>query len=132
MTKKAAKKAKQQRNGDDPNALGLEGAGVEIVRIEEVTEAIEAYEKIKNARCKLTPKEVEAKTKVVALMEQHEEQLRNKTTGNLEYHLDDNRYVVIEPAKVKIKFRDEKPEKAKKAAMEPGPEGQMPEDDEQD
>jgi hypothetical protein len=111
MAKKQSKK--KAVNGLDPNALGLKGKGVEVLRIASITKAINIYEDIKNQRCLLTPQEVKAKTKVIELMEQNEEKLRNPQTGNLEYHLDDNRYVVIEPAKVKIRFKDEKPEKKK-------------------
>lgn len=115
MAKKAAKKStKKPVDGNDPNALGLSGPGVEVKRIASITKAINAYEEIKNQRCLLTPQEVKTKQKVIELMEQHADDLRNPTTGNLEYHLDDNRYVVIEPAKVKIKFKDEKPTKKKK------------------
>jgi hypothetical protein len=114
MAKKAAaKKAKKPANGMDPNALGLKGLGVAVVRIAAITKAINEYEDIKTQRCALTPQEVKTKQKVIELMEKNEDKLRNPTTGNLEYHLDDNRYVVIEPAKVKIRFRDEKPEKKK-------------------
>jgi hypothetical protein len=84
-----------------------------VVRIAAITKAINEYEDIKTQRCALTPQEVKTKQKVIELMEKNEDKLRNPQTGNLEYHLDDNRYVVIEPAKVKIRFRDEKPEKKK-------------------
>ncbi len=138
MPKKAAKKTKPAarkkgktiRDGNDPNALGLEGIGVEVKRIPVITKAINEYLEIKDARCLLTPKEVKAKDKVVTLMKEHEEELRNPQTGNLVYPLDDQRYIEIEPAKVTIKVRDQKPAKAKTKAPsnEPGPEGQMPED----
>jgi hypothetical protein len=113
MAKKAAKKAKKPVNGMDPNALGLKGTGVEVIRIAAITKAINAYEEIKNQRCLLTPQEVKTKQAVIEAMKKHEDKLRNPSTGNLEYHLDDNRYVIIEPAKVTIKFKDEKPEKKK-------------------
>lgn len=120
MAKKASKKPAKKKpvDGNDPNALGLEGAGVAVVRIASITRAINEYEEIKNERCALTPKEVKGKQKVIELMTAHEDKLRNPSTGNLEYHLDDNRYVIIEPAKVKIKFKDEKPEKKKKGAKD--------------
>jgi hypothetical protein len=124
MAKKAAKK--KTKDGLDPNALGLTGKGVEVVRIASVTKKINLYEGIKNERCALTPKEVAAKQDVIAEMEKHADKLRDPNTGRLVYHLEDNRYVEIEPAKVKIKFRDEKPAKKKKGDIEP--EDQLAED----
>jgi hypothetical protein len=135
MAKKAAKKAskkKQPRDGNDPNALGLEGPGVSVKRIPAITKAVNEYLEIKDARCLLTPKEVKAKEKVVTLMKSHENDLRDPRTGNLVYPLDDDRYIEIEPAKVTIKVREQKPAKpTKQKAEEPGPEGQMS-DDQQD
>lgn len=130
MAKKAAaKKAKKPVDGLDPNALGLEGPGVAVVRIASITKAINEYEDIKTQRCALTPQEVKTKQKVIELMEKNAEKLRNPNTGNLEYHLEDNRYVIIEPAKVTIKFKDEKPEKKKKGKSEDlEPEQQLAQD----
>lgn len=116
MAKKASKK--KPADGLDPNALGLKGTGVEVVRIAVITKAINEYEDIKTQRCALTPQEVKTKQKVIELMEKNAEKLRNPNTGNLEYHLEDNRYVIIEPAKVTIKFKDEKPEKKKRKGKE--------------
>jgi hypothetical protein len=118
MAKKAAAKKKAPKDGSDPNALGLEGPGVSVVRIASITKAINEYEEIKTQRCALTPQEVKTKQKVIELMEKNADKLRNPNTGCLEYHLDDNRYVVIEPAKVKIKFKDEKPAKTRKGKTE--------------
>lgn len=126
--KAAAKKSKKPVDGNDPNALGLKGTGVEVVRIAVITKAINAYEEIKNQRCLLTPQEVKTKQAVIEAMKKHEDKLRNPATGNLEYHLDDNRYVIIEPAKVTIKFKDEKPEKKKKGAVDLEPEQQLAQD----
>lgn len=127
MAKKAAaKKAKKPVDGNDPNALGLEGPGVAVVRIASVTKKINLYEGIKNERCALTPKEVAAKQDVITEMEKHADKLRDPNTGRLVYHLEDNRYVEIEPAKVKIRFKDEKP--TKKKAKDTEPEDQLAED----
>lgn len=131
MAKKAAaKKTKKPAvDGNDPNALGLKGTGVEVVRIAAITKAINEYEDIKTQRCALTPQEVKTKQAVIEAMKKHEDKLRNPATGNLEYHLDDNRYVIIEPAKVTIKFKDEKPEKKKKGKSEDlEPEQQLAQD----
>lgn len=121
MAKKAAKKrTKKPVDGNDLNALGLEGPGVAVIRIAAVTRAINEYEVIKNERCLLTPKEVKAKTRVIEVMTEHEEELRNPQTGNLVYHLEDGRFVEIEPARVKIKFRDEPKPKKKKGSDDDG------------
>lgn len=114
--KPAKKGSKKPRDGSHPNALGLEGAGVEVVVIEEITNAINDYEKIMRARVSLTAKETPAKQSVVDLMSAHADQLRNPKNGLLQYHIDDKRYVEIEPAKVKIKFKEDKPKKAPKKA----------------
>lgn len=121
MAKKPAKKApkkgkKAPRDGNHPNALGLKGPGVEIMSIPELDEALKEYEKIMRARVALTAKEVPAKQGVVALMEKNAEKLRNPKTGNLTYHIDDKRYVEIEPAKVKIKFKADKPARKPKGS----------------
>lgn len=132
--KKAAKQARKNAKKPKQEELGLTGPGVEVPRIPAITKAVNEYLEIKDARCLLTPKEVKAKEKVVGLMKEHEDELRNPQTGNLQYPLDDERYIEIEPAKVTIKVRDSKPTKAKGKAKpeEPGPEGQMPGDDQQD
>lgn len=136
--KKAAKPAASKKgkklppDGSDPNALGLEGAGVEVVRIGPLTTKINEYLEIKDQRCALTPKEVKAKQEVVKLMEKHADKLRDPNTGNLTYQIDDKHYVVIEPAKVTIKLKDNKPPKKKpasvKSELEKEPEQQMAED----
>lgn len=130
MAKKAATKKKSKKepiDGSHPNALGLTGTGVEVVRIASLTRKINVYEAIKNERCALTPKEVASKQDVILEMEKHADKLRDPNTGRLVYHLDDARYVEIEPAKVKIKFRDEKPVKRKKGE-DLEPEDQQAED----
>lgn len=119
-SKKAAKKPAARKgkklppNGNDPNALGLTGPGVEVKRIGSLTKKINDYLEIKDARCALTPKEVAAKKDVIAEMEKHADELRDSQTGNLMYQIDDKHYVVIEPAKVTIKLKDNKPAKKKK------------------
>lgn len=135
MAKKAAKKpaTKKAEKKRTQAELGLSGPGVEVKRIPAITKAVNEYLEIKDARCLLTPKEVKSKEKVVTLMKEHEDELRNPQTGNLQYPLDDERYIEIEPAKVTIKVRDSKPaKKTKTKPEEPGPEGQMPGDDQQD
>lgn len=122
-TKKAAKAASKKstmkpRCGSHPNALGLEGRGVEVPVIEEINDAVHDYELIMRQRVKLTAKEVPAKQLVVSLMEKHEDVLRNPSTGTLQYHLDDKRYIEIMPAKVQIKFKEDKPKKAKRNKVE--------------
>lgn len=119
MAKKAASK-KKPKDGSDMNALGLKGPGVEVPRISALTKAINEYEVIKDQRCALTTKEVPAKQKVITLMDAHADKLRNPKTGTLMYPLDDKRFVEIEPAKVKIKFHSEKPQKPKKQKADSG------------
>lgn len=120
--KPAKKGSKKPRDGSHPNALGLEGPGVEVVHIPEISEAIEGYEKIMRARVSLTAKETPAKQSVVDLMSAHADKLRNPKNGLLQYHVDDKRYVEITPAKVQIKFKEDKPKKAKKAKAGKEPE----------
>lgn len=124
MAKKASKKAAKKTgkklpvDGNDPNALGLEGPGAEVPRIAEITRAINEYKEIKDARVALTPKEVQGKQKVIQLMEKHADKLRNPQTGNLTYPLDEKTYVEIEPAKVTIKFHAQKPKKKAKGTKD--------------
>lgn len=118
MAKKAAKKPakkKAPRDGNDPNALGLEGRGVEVPRIASLTKKINEYLETKDQRCKLTPIEVKQKQAVIQEMEKHADTLRNPNSGNLEYAIDDKHTVVIEPAKVTIKVKDATPKKKKAA-----------------
>lgn len=127
MPKKAAKKKapkpaarkkgkKLPPDGSDPNALGFTGPGVEVKRIGSLTKKINDYLAIKDARCALTPKEVAAKKDVIVEMEKHADELRDPQSGNLMYQIDDKHYVVIEPAKVTIKLKDNKRAKKKKEA----------------
>lgn len=51
--------------------LGLKGDGVERKEIEALNDAAEDYRRKRDKRMQETPKEKEAKTKLIALMESH-------------------------------------------------------------
>lgn len=126
---KKAPKKKAPRDGSSPNALGLEGPGVEVIEIPEVSAAIAKYKRIMTARVKLTAEEVPAKEAVVSEMSKHADKLRDPKTGTLKYHIDDKHYVEITPSKVQIKFREDKP---KKTAKTPEQSAKVEDGDQQD
>lgn len=80
MAKKAAKKHKAGKD-----ELPLEGAGVNIPRIDELDDAAATYQKIKKARCAMTPKEVAAKEVVISLIMKHASKLPKDDKGVITY-----------------------------------------------
>lgn len=91
---------------EPPKDLGLTGAGVGAVTIEELDEALADYKIKRDARCAASKEEVPAKELVLSLFHKHAEQLADPK-GVLRYKFQDDdeiKEVFIEPAKEKIKF----------------------------
>lgn len=80
----------------------MEGPGVAPVRIKEVDELAEDYVKERDKRCRQTPKEVAAKTKLIEALHKHADAIGRDTQGVLRYEFDD--FVIeLKPGKEKLK-----------------------------
>ena len=80
--------------------LGLTGDGVEPLNIPELEKAIAKYQKKKEARCQVSPAEIEAKQELKALLHQHRDKLPKNADGIHFYRCDDRDYLLEEKLKV--------------------------------
>lgn len=84
--------------------LGIEGAGVAPVVIPEVEAAADKYIKIKDARCKISPKEIAAKGELIDVIHKNREKLGQNAAGETIYRYDDLVIKLIPgPEKLSIK-----------------------------
>lgn len=86
--------------------LHIEGKGAAAVHIPEIDAAADAYFKERDKRCRITPREVAAKQKLMDTMHKHEAKLGRNGAGVLTYRFDDQ-ILTLEPGKEKLKVRSE-------------------------
>ena len=116
---KTKPKAPSGENGanvvDMPNRTaelpGVEGVGVSPKRIPAVEEAADKYVRARDARQRLTDKEVEAKENLSKVMHEHADAIgKHPETGELKYIYNggdkDRRVVTLIPSDEKLKVKD--------------------------
>lgn len=84
--------------------LEIKGPGVEKVSIPEIDSLAAAYVKIRDSRCALTAKEVEAKEKLVTCLHANEDKLGRAPDGTIRYEYDGSR-VELFPTKEKLRVK---------------------------
>lgn len=84
-----------------PELTGMTGPGVEpfSVSLPSIDKAIAKYEQHKEARCKMSPKEVAAKGELLDLLHKNREKLPLNGDGNHYYRLEGVDYVLEEKLK---------------------------------
>lgn len=82
----------------------MEGPGVAPISIGPVEEAAENYIKERDKRMKLTPKEVEAKRKLIATIHEHEDKIGKQPDGTIVYRYEDI-IIRLEPGPEKLKVK---------------------------
>lgn len=112
MAKKRSARAANQE-------LGLEGRGVEPVRIQEIDDAIAEYVPLRDARVEASKHEVAAKKKLVDLIHAHKESL-NDGKGNLSYKMEDDGLLTLTPQEEKLKIVIPKEKKVVEDTTEKG------------
>jgi len=80
---------------------GMEGEGVALLEIAEIDKAIAKYQRKKEARCKETPGEVEAKSQLRTLLHKHRDKLPVNKEGVPFYRHDDRDYCLEEKLSVR-------------------------------
>lgn len=73
---------------------GMTGKGVAPVTIPELDKLCEKYEREKEKRCKMTPKEVAAKSDLMDAMHKHSDKLSKNGDGELFYRYNDQDFVL--------------------------------------
>ena len=86
------------KNSDLP---GIEGPGVALLEIEEIDKAISKYQRRKEARCSVSPAEIEAKRELRELLHKHRGKLPVNGDGIPFYRNDDRDYLLLETLKVR-------------------------------
>lgn len=76
--------------------LGLTGKGVEELKIPDIDKAINKYERKKEARCKMSPEEISAKTALKDLLHENRAKLPLNEDGEHFYRYDGVDYVLKE------------------------------------
>lgn len=74
----------------------MTGKGVEIPSIKAIDNAVTKYEREKDARCKLSPKEVAAKADLQEQLHKHRDKLPRNEDGFAFYRIDGVDYVLEE------------------------------------
>lgn len=80
---------------------GMEGPGVELLEIAEVEKAITKYQRKKEARCQVSPGEIEAKRELRDALHKHRAKLPVTKEGIPFYRHDDRDYFLEEKLKVR-------------------------------
>lgn len=80
---------------------GMKGKGVEVLKIASIDKAADLYESEKDKRCKMTPKEVAAKSALQDALHKNREKLPQDDEGNRYYRYEGRDYVLEEKLKVK-------------------------------
>lgn len=80
---------------------GMEGPGVEVLEIAEVDKAISKYQRKKEARCQVSPGEIEAKRELRAALHKHRDKLPVTAEGVPFYRSDGRDYFLEEKLTVR-------------------------------
>lgn len=80
---------------------GMEGPGVELLEIAEVDKAISKYQRKKEARCQVSPGEIEAKRELRAALHKHRDKLPVTAEGVPFYRSDGRDYFLEEKLTVR-------------------------------
>lgn len=80
---------------------GMEGEGVAVLEIEEIDKAISKYQRKKEARCQVSPGEIEAKQELAAALHKHRNKLPLSPEGVPFYRSDGRDYLLLEKLKVR-------------------------------
>lgn len=90
-------KPKGKRKGKkQPDLPAMKGPGVEQVAIPEIDDAAEEYVEWRDKRCAISPKEVEAKKKLIKLMKDHK----------LTTYMFDSKVVTVVPKEETVKVKE--------------------------
>lgn len=79
-----------------PALPGIDGPGVSALSIPEIDKAISKYERKKDARCQVSPGEVEAKRELTALLRKHSGELPKNGDGQRFYRAENVDYILTE------------------------------------
>lgn len=90
--------------------LDVKGDGVERLEIPEIEKAIAKYQRKKEARCQVSPGELEAKRELQAALHIHRDNLPVNAEGIPFYRCDDRDYLLSEKLLVKKVETDEEDE----------------------
>jgi hypothetical protein len=89
---------------------GVEGPGVSPVSITEIEDLADKYADARDKRMKLTTKEVEAKTNLLAALHAHEKEIGKDGEGAIRYVYNggekDRRVIVLKPSDEKLTVKD--------------------------
>jgi hypothetical protein len=89
---------------------GVEGPGVSPVSIPEIEKLADAYVDARDKRVKLTTKEVEAKTNLLAALHAHEKEIGKTADGEIRYVYNggdkDRRVILLKPSDEKLRVKD--------------------------
>lgn len=98
----AAKKMSKTKRGQ--KELPIEGPGAGPVRIPDIDDAAENYVKARDARMRLTRREVETKDALIKTLKDHKKELGTDGEGSMFYEYDD---IVVEltPVGEQLKVR---------------------------
>lgn len=86
---------------------GMGGEGVAVLEIAEVDKAISKYQRKKEARCQVSPGEIEAKRELRAALHKHRDKLPLTAEGVPYYRSDGRDYFLEETLKVRKVETDE-------------------------
>jgi hypothetical protein len=79
-----------------------DGPGINTVKIPSIHKAADIAARDK--RCRMSPKEIAAKTKLIDLLHKHEDKIGRGPDGVLRYHYGDE-VITLEPGKEKLKVK---------------------------
>lgn len=99
MPKKTKKSEEQKPKTQE--LTGMTGPGVEPLKVPAIDLALSVYVPVRERRMRETPKEVEAKGKVVAAFHAHLDELPRNDAGEPFYRWGDKRWV-LRPGKEKL------------------------------
>ncbi len=89
-----------------------DGPGINTVKIPSIHKTADEYVSARDKRCRMSPKEIAAKTKLMDLLHKHEDKIGRGPDGILRYHYGDE-VIILEPGKERLKIRasdDDEPE----------------------
>jgi hypothetical protein len=98
--------ASEESEPGRPAQTQMEGEGFETVTIPEIDKAADKYIKIKDARCKISPKEIAAKGELIDAIHAHQAQLPKDGEGSTVYRYDDLVIKLI-PGKEKLEIKEQ-------------------------
>jgi hypothetical protein len=103
-TARAVKRAEQAMARKTIELPLGDGPGVGSIKIPSIDHAAEDYIKARDRRCRMSPKEIAAKTTLIDLLHKHEKKIGRGPDGVLRYHYDDE-VITLEPGKEKLKVK---------------------------